>query len=78
MPFSQLWDAISMIFPVGYQGLLPLQVVSWNSAQGWIACGGESGLLKAQNAGPRKWADRSSWIDSTEPDNHHFYWENSL
>ncbi|CAE7573710.1 Wdr35 [Symbiodinium sp. CCMP2456] len=25
---------------------LALQVVSWNSAQGWIACGGESGLLK--------------------------------
>ena len=24
------------------------QVVSWNSAQGWIACGGESGLLKAR------------------------------
>ena len=23
------------------------KVVSWNSAQGWIACGGESGLLKA-------------------------------
>lgn len=25
---------------------LALQVVAWNSAQGWIACGGESGLLK--------------------------------
>lgn len=25
---------------------LALQVVSWNSAQGWIGCGGESGLLK--------------------------------
>eukprot|EP00927_Polykrikos_kofoidii_P070639 TRINITY_DN67050_c0_g1_i1.p1 TRINITY_DN67050_c0_g1~~TRINITY_DN67050_c0_g1_i1.p1 ORF type:complete len:1238 (+),score=226.96 TRINITY_DN67050_c0_g1_i1:119-3832(+) len=25
---------------------LALQVVRWNSAQGWIACGGESGLLK--------------------------------
>lgn len=25
---------------------LALHVVSWNSAQGWIACGGESGLLK--------------------------------
>lgn len=25
---------------------LALQVVAWNSAQGWIACGGEGGLLK--------------------------------
>eukprot|EP00928_Gymnodinium_smaydae_P071095 TRINITY_DN54772_c0_g1_i1.p1 TRINITY_DN54772_c0_g1~~TRINITY_DN54772_c0_g1_i1.p1 ORF type:complete len:1239 (-),score=345.63 TRINITY_DN54772_c0_g1_i1:123-3839(-) len=25
---------------------MALQVVAWNSAQGWIACGGESGLLK--------------------------------
>jgi WD repeat-containing protein 35 len=25
---------------------LALQVVRWNAAQGWIACGGESGLLK--------------------------------
>lgn len=25
---------------------LALQVVSWNSSHGWIACGGESGLLK--------------------------------
>eukprot|EP00747_Dinoflagellata_sp_TGD_P185914 gnl/TRDRNA2_/TRDRNA2_42708_c0_seq1.p1 gnl/TRDRNA2_/TRDRNA2_42708_c0~~gnl/TRDRNA2_/TRDRNA2_42708_c0_seq1.p1 ORF type:complete len:1239 (+),score=279.59 gnl/TRDRNA2_/TRDRNA2_42708_c0_seq1:153-3869(+) len=25
---------------------LSLQVVAWNSAAGWIACGGESGLLK--------------------------------
>ena len=40
---------IHAMFPtVGSQGFLPCsQVVSWNSAQGWIACGGESGLLKA-------------------------------
>jgi len=25
---------------------LALQVVAWNAAQGWIACGGENGLLK--------------------------------
>jgi WD repeat-containing protein 35 len=25
---------------------LALQVVAWNSSQGWIACGGENGLLK--------------------------------
>eukprot|EP00929_Paragymnodinium_shiwhaense_P008039 TRINITY_DN111964_c0_g1_i1.p1 TRINITY_DN111964_c0_g1~~TRINITY_DN111964_c0_g1_i1.p1 ORF type:complete len:1227 (-),score=335.65 TRINITY_DN111964_c0_g1_i1:276-3956(-) len=25
---------------------LALRIVAWNSAQGWIACGGESGLLK--------------------------------
>jgi len=23
------------------------RVVSWNKEQGWIACGGENGLLKA-------------------------------
>lgn len=30
----------------------PDEVVAWNSAQGWIACGGESGLLKARPQHP--------------------------
>jgi hypothetical protein len=25
-----------------------LQCISWNTDQGWIACGGETGLLKVQ------------------------------
>ena len=29
-----------------------LKCLSWNTDQGWIACGGENGLLKVSHAGP--------------------------
>jgi WD repeat-containing protein 35 len=28
---------------------VPLSCISWNSDEGWIACGGDDGLLKVRN-----------------------------
>lgn len=45
---TEVWEAMFVYLSkkIAIPHQLALQVVSWNSAQGWIACGGESGLLK--------------------------------
>ncbi|CAE7910264.1 Wdr35 [Symbiodinium sp. KB8] len=46
VPGTELETVVYLSKKIAIPHQLALQVVSWNSAQGWIACGGESGLLK--------------------------------